>query len=73
MARWLATFFGLYYAEKMLDSLGITNTWNGTKHVWALSVANTSTNSNGLTFTVHDGGKMSTKGAGTTFGAGTIG
>ena len=37
----LTTFFGLYYAEKMLDSLGFSNTWNGTKHVWALSVANT--------------------------------
>jgi len=37
----LTTFFGLYYAEKMLDAMGISNTWNGTKHVWALSVANT--------------------------------
>ena len=75
------TFFGLYYAEKMLDSLGFSNTWNGTNHTWTMTLPTSGTttvqsggsSSNSLTFKVHDGGTGSSKGAGITYGAGTIG
>lgn len=68
------TFFGLYYAQQMLKSLGFNNTWNGTNHTWTMSLSTSGgSSSNSLTFKVHDGGTGSSKGAGTTYGAGTIG
>ncbi len=80
------TFFGLYYAEKMLDALGFNNTWNGGAHTWTIKTTGTGgktsttiqpvgTQAGGgaLTMTYHSGGTGSDKGAGITYGAGTIG
>jgi hypothetical protein len=71
----LTTFFGLYYAEKMLDSLGFSNTWNGTKHVWELSVVSGTTTKKPGSITVTSLGKVNTSGGpvGETGGVGTIG
>ncbi len=33
----LTSFFGLYYAEKLLDAMGFSNVWNGTSHVWTIT------------------------------------
>jgi hypothetical protein len=70
----LTTFFGLYYAEKMLDAMGLANTWNGTKHVWTLSVANNTNNKKPWSITVTSLGKLNTSGGpvGKTYGGGTV-
>ncbi len=65
----LTTFFGLYYAEKMLDAMGFSNAWNGTKHTWTMTLPTSSgtktyTNSTGQTVTV-SAGSSGEKGSGT--------
>ncbi len=55
----LTTFFGLYYAEKMLNSLGFSNVWNGTKHTWTISLPSTVANTqsgNQAQWKQHNGG-----------------
>ena len=34
----LTTFFGLYYAQQMLNALNLTNTWNGNTHTWTITI-----------------------------------
>jgi len=63
----LTTFFGLYYAEKMINSLvGFSNTWNGTNHTWKINAPIVTHTTSGETFVTTQGTSGSSVGAGTT-------